>query len=130
MKPFIWTLFAAAALLWTLVAWIGASLIEFTLPLLASEPVLSSGRAVTELPVPSWLAVWIDPAWLRAAQGGLAWALEALQGAGPGLQSAARVLVPVVWIAWGVGLALMAVAALVFHQISGRSAHPARPAGA
>ena len=121
MKTLIWTLFAAATLLWTLAAWIGASLIEFTLPLLASDPVLSSGRVLTEWPVPPWLAVWIDPAWLKAAQGGLAWTLDVLQGAGPGLRGAADIFVPVVWVAWGLGLALMSVTALVFHQISGHT---------
>jgi len=128
MKALIWTLFAAATLLWTLAAWIGASLIEFTLPLLASDPVLSSGRVLTEWPVPPWLAVWIDPAWLKAAQGGLAWTLEQLQGAGPMLQTLAGGLVPVIWVVWGLGLLLMLIAAVTFHQISVRSPRRLLPA--
>lgn len=109
--------FALLALLWTGGAALTAWLVQWTSQALAGGGALEIGREVGALPVPHWIAVWMDPALVQAAQSALMWTLDAASGLLPLAGSAAQWLVPVVWVVWGLGLLVLLVAAGAFHLL-------------
>lgn len=128
MKLLIWAVTALLALMWTVGAWAVAALLGWVASSAAPADAAEWGRVLTEWPMPAWLTLWIDPATIHAALGGLAWTLEKLQSAWPGLQGVIGALVPLTWIVWGIGLAgLLALAGLV-HWLVARVRAPAAPA--
>ena len=68
-------------------------------------PRLSFGAA--KWPAPAWFALWLDPVAIKAAQEGLLTGFEAFRSALPWVGSAIGWLVPLVWISWGIGVALL-----------------------
>ncbi|WP_332827675.1 hypothetical protein [Ramlibacter sp.] len=81
-----------------------------------------AARDITALPLPEWLASWIDPAWLQALQSLAQWAVDAA-GAWLALAgTAAGWLAPAIWIAWGIGLLLLLLTAAVVHFLVRRFA--------
>ena len=121
-----WGVFAVLALLWTGGAAMGAALAGWTAEAIASGTAGEAARAMAALPVPQWIAVWADPAWIEAVQGALLWTLEAGRSLLPLLGTAAGWLVPLVWIAWGLGIALLLAAAIAAHLLLRRFATPPR----
>lgn len=109
--------FALLALLWTGGAALAAWLVQWTTQALASGGAFEIGRELGALPVPQWIAVWMDPALVQAAQSALTWTLDAFSGLLPLAGSAAQWLVPVVWVVWGLGLVVLLVAAGAFHLL-------------
>ena len=113
----VWSLFGLLALLWTGGALLAVELAQWGGEALASGAPMAAGRELAGLPVPQWLAVWIDPAWLQALQSALSWAGEAAGHLLPLAGSVAGWLVPLVWVLWGVGLAFLLAAAGGLHLL-------------
>jgi hypothetical protein len=128
MRIAIWLVCAALGLAWTGGAWLASALAHWSAQAVASGAAEAAGRAVAAWPVPPWLAVWMDPSWVRAVQGMLAWSLDAAQGLLPWVGSAVGWLVPVVWGVWVFGMVLLLVLAAAAHWglSRGRTALPAR----
>ena len=93
---------------------------------LASGDAAATGAAVAQWPVPAWISLWVDTAWIQAAQGGLTWALTAFDGALPFVGSAVGWIVPLMWVLWGLGALLLLVLAGGAHFLIGRR-RPAQP---
>jgi hypothetical protein len=117
MKPLIWLVFAIAASLWTLSAWGMASLIEWSLPMLATGDPSQVEAAIRNLSMPAWLAPWIDATWWQPAQSLALWCVQALQSMGPVLATGISWLIPLVWVGWGVVLLVMLVMAGGMHAL-------------
>src|SRR5690606_23771879 len=117
-----WIVVAVLALLWTGGAAMGAALIGWASGAIASGAAGEASRQVTALPVPEWIALWGDPAWIRAAQGALLWALEAGRDLLPLVGAAGGWLVAMVWIAWALGLVLLFGLAVAAHLLLRRFA--------
>ena len=111
MKTLSWLVFAIAATLWTLSAWGVASLIEWSLPLLASGDSTQVEAAMRSLAMPAWLALWIDAAWWQPAQAFALWCVQGLQAMGSVVSTGVSWLIPLVWVFWGVVLLVMLVVA-------------------
>lgn len=117
MVALSWVLFAGLALFWTGAAWTTAAATEWVTQALASGTAVQAARDVASLPLPEWLKFWIDPGWLQALQSAVQWAVD---GAGAGLPLAAMAagwLIPVIWIAWGLGIVLLLVAGASSHML-------------
>jgi len=56
------------------------------------------GGAAAQWPVPGWISLWVDAAWIQAAQGSLTWALNALPDALLLLGSALGCIAPFIWV--------------------------------
>ena len=119
-----WGVFALRALLWTGGAAMGAALIGWTSEAIASGTAVEASRQVASLPVPQWIALWADPAWIQAVQGALQWAVEAGRGLLPLVGEAGGWLVAMVWIAWGLGMALLFALAVAAHMLLRRFRPP------
>ena len=85
MKPLIWGIFALLALCWTGLAAASVQVTEWLLTMIAAGEVTDVATAAGQWPVPAWLALWIDPAWVKTMQG--AW-LGMVQWLGQALPSA------------------------------------------
>ena len=121
MKTVIWIVVALVALLWTGAAWGLAAGVELAARLLASGEAAQLGSVVAQVQWPAWLVLWIDAAWLGAAQHALVMALEWMQQAWPAAGAAVGWLVPLVWVFWGFGLVLLLALGGLFHALVGRS---------
>lgn len=122
VKILVWAVFALLAALWTLGAVVTVELAQWSAQFLASGTAADLGRSAAQLPVPQWIALWLDPAWIQAAQAGLVWSLEALRSALPFIGSAIGWVTPLVWIVWGVGMAGLLLLGGVGHWLVGRVA--------
>lgn len=112
-----WAFFALLALAWTAGALLAAELSRWAAGALASGDVLQAGRELANTPVPEWLAIWVDPGFVRLLQSGVLWMLEHGQAALPFMGTAAGWLVPLVWVAWGLGIALILALAVGAHWL-------------
>ncbi len=117
MKLLIWVVFAITAVLWTLSAWGVASLIEWSLPLLASGDTAQVEAAMRSWAMPAWMTLWVDPLWWQAAQAFALWCVEGLQAMGPVVSAGVSWLVPLVWVSWGLGTLVMLVLAGGLHVL-------------
>lgn len=115
MKIAIWLLFGALALAWTAGAWLTAAVAQWSAQALATGTAEAAGRAVAAWPVPPWMALWVDPQWVKALQDMVAWTLDTGQGLLPWLGTAMGWLVPLVWVGWGFGLVVLLVLAALAH---------------
>lgn len=122
MIALTWMLFALLALFWTAAAWMAAAVAGWTAQALATGTAAQAARDITALPLPKWLASWIDPAWLQPLQSLAQWAVDAAGTWLPLAGTAAGWLVPAIWIAWGIGLLLLLLTSAVVHYLVRRFA--------
>ncbi|MEI8266885.1 MAG: hypothetical protein WCI59_14205 [Betaproteobacteria bacterium] len=123
MKLFVWLGFGLLALLWTGGAALVAGLTEWAAQVLASGGVADWTRAAANVPVPPWIALWVDPQAVRFVQEAVQWALEVLASMSAALPTAGQLigwLVPLVWLLWGLGLLLLLGLAAAAHWWLGR----------
>jgi hypothetical protein len=120
MKTIIWSLFILFLALWTgmtfltihLVDWIAQNFGSTTLP-------TDLGGVLETIPVPPWLALWLDPAWIQSIQSSLVGFIEAVTQAVPYFASAIGWLSPLIWAIWGLGTLLLLVLAIAGHWLAG-----------
>ena len=120
MKILIWAAFGAVAVLWTLGALIVVELVQWSAQFIASGAAVELGRSAAQWPAPAWLALWLDPAAIKAAQEGLLTGFEAFRSFLPWVGSTLGWLVPLVWIAWAIGVALLLAMAGGAHWLTSR----------
>lgn len=133
MRIALWFVVAIVALLWTAGAALAAAAAGWTAAQVASGAALQASQAAAQMPVPAWIAPWVDPALLRTAQEALLWALQNARDALPWAAAAIGWLVPAVWALWGLGLAVLLLLAVLAHALIGRGSralHDARGAWA
>lgn len=121
MRIALWIVVAIVALLWTAGAALAASVADWAATQVASGAALQAGSTLAQIPVPAWLALWLDPALLRSAQEALLWTLQSARDALPWAAAAIGWLVPVVWATWGLGLALLLIVAAALQLLVGRA---------
>lgn len=131
MKLALWGLFALIAAAWSGAILISVELVQW---LAASVPGANPGAILApagDVPVPPWLAWWIDPAWVGGAQalwaqvlGWLGW----LSQTGSSLEGVVGWLVPLLWVVWGVVLLIGLAVAVAGHCLLGKL-HRANAAG-
>jgi hypothetical protein len=119
MKILIWSSFAFIALLWSGAAWGLVALTQAAAQAAAAGAAADIVRQVTQWPLPTWLSLWVDSAWVLAAQQ----ALAAAHGAWPQVAAAAGWVVPLIWLFWGAGLMLLLLLAGGLHLLVARGSH-------
>jgi len=125
MKTLTWAVVAVLGLLWTgfmgaagqLSAWLAEVVAQVGWPQAMSQ--------AGQWPVPAWLAAWLDPAWLQPLQALWAQVFDWLGSAWPAASGMAGTLlswlVPVLWVVWGLGLAMLIALAALLHWLLARS---------
>jgi hypothetical protein len=107
MKLVVWIVFGVLAALWTGGAWLAAASMQWAAQAIASGEAADLGMTMARWPVPEWISWWIDPAFVRATQDAVVWAIELMQRALPQVGTIAGWIVAATWLGWGVGLALL-----------------------
>ena len=130
MKALVWIVFAVFALFWTGGAVVASELTRWTAEAVASGEAVELGRAATQWPVPDWMAWWVDPALVQAAQRALLWMLDTTSGFLPWAGAALGWLVPVIWVTWALGLLAVLLLAVGLHVLVKRVAAPGSPSPA
>ena len=120
MKVLIWAAFGVLAALWSLGALIVVELVQWSAQVIASGAAVELGRSAAPWPAPAWLASWLDPAAIKATQEGLLTGFEAFRSALPWVGSTLGWLVPLVWISWGIGIALLLAMTGGAHWLASR----------
>lgn len=121
MKVLIWSAFALMALLWTASVAVFAALVGWAGQALTAGDLGALAKGAAQMPVPDWIALWVDPAWVRSMQELTLWALQGLDGALPFVGQAVGWLVPLIWVGWGFVLTLMLVLAIAAHWLMGKA---------
>lgn len=91
---------------------------------------VASGQAgdainnVGRWPVPAWLALWVDPAWVLGLQAAWVQVMGWLGQSGPALGSVVSWLIPLMWVVWGVVLLMMLAATVAGHFLLGKFTRP------
>lgn len=110
-----WSVMLILLALWSLAAWAFHSIAAWTV---SHSGVLAGGSWASEgLRAPEWLAPWIPPELALAFTSmlsALAPAIEAALNQAPAL---AGVLSVAVWVAWGIGSALIVILALLCSRL-------------
>lgn len=127
MKALIWGMFALLALLWSGMVLVTAELTGWLATAVASGQAGELATGAGQWPIPAWLALWVDPAWLQALQAAWLQLMGWLGASGPALGGAVSWLIPAMWVVWGLVMLLMLGAALAGHFLVGRQQKPARP---
>jgi hypothetical protein len=120
MKIAVWVVCLLLFGFWTGGTLLLTALTEWGARQLASGETAALGDALAQWPVPAWVLVWADAALIESAQGGVTWALQALDGALPLVGSAIGLVVPFIWVLWGLGVVLLLGLAFGSHFLLGR----------
>lgn len=120
MRAIVWGVFALLAAGWTGLVAISVQITEWLLGMAASGQVGDVATAAGQWPVPAWLALWVDPAWVQALQAawlGTAQWLGQVLPSGDGLMGW---IAPLLWTGWALGLLCLLVPAVALHWLVGR----------
>lgn len=129
MKAALWVVFTFLAGLWTALVAASVELIAWAVGAMGSGRVGELASGAADWPVPAWLGLWIDPAWLLALQaGGLGLVQWVAQGS-TNLSGVMDWLTPLIWVAWGIVFVVMLLAAMALHWLVGRLNGPTPPQG-
>ena len=125
MKFLIWAMTGFLVLLWTGAAAMLAAAVNWLAGSIA-DPAIRNVPSPAQWPVPEWLAVWMPPAIIEQLRTGLAAPLDMLVNAAAWMGPVLGWLPPVIWVVWGLVLALMLALAAGVHMLVAR-ARRARP---
>ncbi|HEX5388613.1 MAG TPA: hypothetical protein VFW67_02525 [Burkholderiaceae bacterium] len=131
MKWLLWSVVALAALFWTGLVAVGAQLSDWLAGVVASGQAVEVARGAAQWPVPAWLGLWVDPAWVALLQQAWADAFTWLSDLLPATAGWAGNLLgwvaPLLWVVWALGLGLMLLLAGGLHWLMARRDAAAQP---
>lgn len=120
MKLLIWVVTGFLAMLWTAAAALLAAGVNW-LATSSADPAIREAQAVAQWPVPEWLAVWMPAGIIEPLKASITGLLDSLVSATTWIMPMLGWLSPVIWVIWGLVLALMLVLAGGAHLLVGRS---------
>lgn len=118
MKFLLWGVTLFVAVLWTLLVALFASMTNWLAG--AGTPVVGAAQQLAEWPVPAWVALWLDPAWLDGMRDMLTWSIDFVVNYAPSLFSALGWIAPLLWMLWGLGMFVLLAIAAVGQVLLGR----------
>ncbi len=120
MKTLIWFTFLLLAAVWTGLILLTSQVSEWALGAMASGQISDLASSASQLPLPAWLLVWVDAAWLKEAQElGVSW-VQWLGQTLPSTDSLMNWIGPLLWIGWALGMLAMLVGAAAAHWLLGK----------
>lgn len=127
MKVMLWLAFVLLAGLWTGFVVLATQATDWLLASMASGQVTDLATVAGHWPVPAWLALWVDTAWLQGLQ---AIGVNLVQWLGQLVVSADGLMgwiTPLMWSGWALGMLLLLAFAVAGHSLVGRMRMPAVP---
>lgn len=120
MKIALWIVFSLISALWTVAVLVSVELTSWLANTVASGQATDLLTTAGQWPVPAWLALWVDTAWLQELQAAWVQVIGWFGQSGPALGTLVGWLVPLIWVIWGVVLLLLLVAAGAGHFMLGK----------
>ncbi len=121
MIALAWSVFAFLAVLWTAGTWIVTQFVAWGAQVLGTGRLPQVGYEPADWPLPEWLRIWMDPAWIAALQTVARDTLEAVAPMLPLAGSALGWVIPLVWFVWGLGFLGLLACAVLAHVLVRRA---------
>lgn len=118
MKLLIWASAVVVALLWTLMIAVMASLATWLVG--SADQAVGGLQAISQWPMPAWLALWGDPALLEPVKAMVAGGMDLLVTATPWLTPLLAWIAPLLWVVWALVMVLLLVIAVAGHLLVGK----------
>ncbi|HET9700455.1 MAG TPA: hypothetical protein VFP70_05990 [Burkholderiales bacterium] len=119
MKIVIWSVCAVLLAVWTGFAFLSVEITEWIAQASVTSEMTELKSLAQQMPVPEWLPVWIDPAWVEALQAMLMSSIDLIASGFPYFSAAAGWLVPVIWAVWAAGALVLLLLAGGGHFLVG-----------
>ncbi len=120
MKLLIWFAFLLLAAFWTGLVMLTVQVSQWVLGSVESGQITGMAASAGQIPLPAWLALWVDAAWLKEMQ---TFGVSVVQWLGQVLPSADGLMTwvtPLLWIGWGLGILAMLIGAGAAHWLLGK----------
>lgn len=124
MKLLIWAGAVVVALLWTGMIAVMASLATWLVG--SADQAVGGLQAISQWPMPAWLALWVDPALLEPIKAMVVGGMDLLVTATPWLTPLLGWIAPFLWVVWALVIVLLLAVAVVGHLLLGKLRPPAR----
>ena len=124
MKLLMWAGAVVVALLWTGMIAVMASLATWLVG--SADQTVGGLQAISQWPMPAWLAVWVDPALLEPIKAMVAGGMDLLVTATPWLTPLLGWIAPFLWVVWALVMVLLLAMAVVGHLLLGKLRPAAR----
>jgi hypothetical protein len=128
VRVLIWAVACLIALMWTGAIAVAAGAASWAAQLLESGSAIEWAREAAQLPVPGWIAIWVDPAIVRYVQEAVVWSIDVMQSALPFAEAVLDWLVPLAWATWGAGMLVVLALAGGLHWLASDRLTGPRPA--
>lgn len=126
MKTLIWSLFIVILAIWTGMTLLTVHLVDWIAQTFGTTLPTDLGPVLSTIPVPPWLALWIDPAWIQSIQSNLVGFIETMTQTAPYFASAINWISPLLWVFWGLGALLLLGLAIAGHWLASNPRMPGR----
>jgi hypothetical protein len=120
MKYAIWITGAMLAALWTGLCWMGSLAFSWLGEQLGTGMDVDAVLRVTQMPLPSWVTVWLDPVSLQWMRDGLAWLATQSAHSGPWLATLIGAAGWLIWPVWVLGFVVLLLLVVGAHWAVGR----------
>ncbi|MDB5886801.1 MAG: hypothetical protein JWR74_2972 [Polaromonas sp.] len=120
MKLLIWGVTGFLMLLWTGAAAMLVAAVNW-LAALSADPARQDIQSMDQWPVPEWLSVWMPPGVMELLKANVSGMLESVIAATNWIIPMLGWLSPVIWVVWGLVVALMLALAGGVHVLTGRN---------
>jgi hypothetical protein len=120
MKALIWFAFLLLAAFWTGMVMLTGQVTDWVLGSMQSGQINDLAATAGQVPLPAWLALWVDTAWLKEMQ---TLGVSLVQWLGQVLPSADGLMTwinPLLWFGWGLGMLVMLIGAVAAHWLLGK----------
>lgn len=120
MKSMLWLAVALLAGLWTGLVALTAQVTDWLLGAPVAGPLTDLATRAGAWPVPAWLALWVDTAWLQGLQSAWVALVQWLAQVLPSADGLMGWITPLLWTGWALGMLLLLACALAGHWLLGR----------
>lgn len=121
MRAALWLGFAVMAATWSGLGALTLGAAEWLTSAMASGQAQDILQQAGQMPLPAWLAPWVDANGLHALQAGLQWGVQMIAAALPASASLLSWITPLVWVLWGCGMLALLLLTAGLHWLIGRT---------
>ena len=118
MKLLMWAGVVVVALLWTGMIAVMASLATGLVG--SADQAVGGLQAISQWPMPAWLALWVDPALLEPIKAMVAGGMDLLVTATAWLTPLLAWIAPLLWVVWALVMVLLLAIAVAGHLLVGK----------
>lgn len=105
----------------TMLAGLAALVVDLVADWIGRGSLREAADTAARLPIPDWMAVWVDPAWIRALQSLVQQLLHLSGDALPVLAQGIGLIQWLIWGLWGLVMLALVFAGLKVHLLVGES---------